>query len=52
MRLRRRSRSTSIWSGMPALLPKKDTAYWDKVPEDIREGALNAQAQGPRGISL
>ena len=24
---------------------KKDTAYWDKVPEDIREKALNAQAR-------
>lgn len=24
---------------------KKDTAYWDKVPEDIRDKALNAQAR-------
>ena len=25
--------------------PKEDTAYWEKVPDHIREGALNAQAR-------
>ena len=25
--------------------PKSDTAYWEKVPDHIREGALNAQAR-------
>ena len=25
--------------------PKGDTAYWEKVPDSIREGAFNAQAR-------
>ena len=25
--------------------PKEDTAFWEKVPDHIREGALNAQAR-------